>query len=345
LQLKKITSRGYGTSLLTGWRIFLCMIFLVSGNALYGQGTEVGSYSFLNVSANAKAAALGGVNVSLADDDVDFLTSNPALLGDTLSGFASASYQFYVGDIGYAGFAYAHDFNRLGTVGFGVQHLGYGTIKSFDETGQEIGDFNASATALVISKHHQVGNFRVGGNIKAAFSTISGFRSNALMMDLGGVFIHPKNDLTVGLVIKNAGILLSDYSETSESKLPFDVQLGLTIKPEHMPLRFSVTAYGLRELSDSNDAVEASSLGKVLRHFNFGGELLLHRNFNLMLGYNYRVHQELKLEQAGGMAGVSFGFLARIKTFEFVFSRSTYVVGTAGYGFTLSANVEKMITR
>jgi len=319
--------------------------FLVSGSAIFAQGTEVGSYSFLNVSTNAKQAALGGVNVSLADKDVNFLTSNPALLGDTLNGFASASYQFYVGDIGYAGFAYAHRFNRLGTLGFAVQHLGYGTIKSFDDTGHEIGDFNASATALVISKHHQVGNFRVGGNMKAAFSTLAGFRSSALMVDLGGVFIHPEKDFTVGLVIKNAGILLSDYTETSDSKLPFDVQLGMTIKPEHMPLRFSVTAYGLREISDSNTAVEASSVGKVLRHFNFGGELLLHRNFNLMLGYNYRVHQELKLEQAGGMAGVSFGFLARIKTFEFVFSRSTYVVGTAGYGLTLSANVEKMIAR
>ncbi len=33
------------------------------------------------------SSGLGGVNVSLADRDVNFFLSNPALSGDTLSGY------------------------------------------------------------------------------------------------------------------------------------------------------------------------------------------------------------------------------------------------------------------
>jgi hypothetical protein len=86
-------------------------------------------------------------------------------------------------------------------------------------------------------------------------------------------------------------------------------------------------------------------LDKVLRHFNFGIELLLHRNVNVLLGYNNLMHQELKLEQAGGGSGLSFGFSARIKSFEFVFSRSSYIVSKAAYNFTVSANLKSMLKR
>jgi hypothetical protein len=64
-----------------------------------------------------------------------------------------------------------------------------------------------------------------------------------------------------------------------------------------------------------------------------------------MIGYNYLVHQELKLPEGGGGAGLCFGFSAMIKTFELVFSRSAYVAGNAGYAFTLSKNIDNMMKR
>jgi hypothetical protein len=325
-------------------------IFLVIGllsllhAPLYGQDDN--AYSFLDVPASSRLAALGGYNVSHRDRDVNFFYSNPALLGDTLAGVAAASYQFYVADIGHASFSYAHKFRRLGVIGFGVQHLGYGTIKSYDATGQEIGDFNAGSSALLISKSHTINNFRMGATLKMAFSNLAGFRSSAAMIDVGGIFIHPKKQITVGITLKNIGVVLQEYSETSDTKLPFDVQVGATLKPEHMPFRFSLTAYNLTDRDNSSNlGITTSGLGKVFRHLNFGGELLLHRNFNILLGYNYGIHQQLKLDEGGGIAGVSMGLLLRIKAFEVVVSRSTYVIGNAGYGFTLSANVEKIITR
>jgi hypothetical protein len=266
-----------------------------------------------------------------------------------LSGWASANYQLYVGDINHSFFSYTPSFKKIGQFSIGVQHLSYGVLKSYDESGQEIGDFNSGETAIVISKSRQVSNFRFGANLKAAFSSLAGYRSNALMLDLGGIFVHPNQNFTFGMVIKNVGFVLSEYSDTSDSSLPFDVQIGTTFKPEHMPLRFSVTAYNLGSdfayYNDSGANEDPGTLDKVLRHFNFGVELLLHRNVNVLLGYNNLIHQELKLEQAGGGSGLSFGFSARIKAFEFVFSRSSYVVGKAAYNFTVSANLKSMLKR
>ena len=307
------------------------------------------SFGFLDVPNNARLAALGGVNVSLTDRDVNFFHSNPSLAGDTLTGTASASYQFYIADIGIASFAYSHNFSGIGAVVFGVQHLDYGSIKGYDATGQEIGEFKSGETALIVSKSHQISHFRLGANLKFAFSNIAGYRANALLTDIGGVFIHPKQDFRAGLTIRNIGLMLSEYSETSDTSLPFDVQVGFTFKPEHMPVRFSLCAYNLtgeKNYFDSKDGEpEPGTLDKVLRHFNFGAEILVHKNVNVMIGYNHLAHQELKLPEGGGGAGLSFGFSAMIKTFELVFSRSAYVAGNAGYAFTLSKDIDNMMKR
>ena len=295
-------------------------------------------------------AALGGVNVSLADRDINFFQSNPALAGDSLAGMASASYQFYVADIGQATFSYAHPFKRVGSLMFGIQHMRYGNLTSYDATGAEIGNFDSGETMLMVGKNHSISNFRLGANLKMTFSNLAGYRASALLVDLGGVFIHPEQDLRIGLVVKNLGVVLVDYSESSQANLPFDVQVGATFKPAHMPFRFSLTAYNLTETdipyynpADGGD--EPTTLNKVMSRMNVGVELLLHRNVNVLVGYNYLRHQELKLSNGGGGAGLTFGFSARIKTAEFVFSRSAYVSGQAGYAFTLSTNVNKLLMR
>ncbi len=327
-------------------KIFICLLSMITTTSVAQLGGK-NSFEFLNVPNNARLAALGGINVSLSDRDVNLAFSNPTLIDDTLSGFASVNYQFYVADVGQATAAYAHTFKKIGLLIFGVQHLSYGKIKGYDPTGAELGDYNSGETALFMSKSHQISNFRFGATLKMAFSSIAGYRANAIMVDLGGLFVHPNQNFTAGIVIKNAGLVLSEYNPGSSSRLPFDVRIGATIKPEHMPLRFSLTAYNLSDEYESgaNKKNDTGTLNKIFRHVNFGAEVLIHRNVNLMIGYNYLVHQELRLENAGGIAGISFGFSANIKSFEFVFSRSAYVIGNAGYSFTISKNLKTLLSR
>lgn len=318
----------------------LWIVFLFSGTLSAQVGS--GAFSFLNVPSNARQAALGGVNVSLADKDPASFMSNPVLAGDSLTGFAAATYQFYIGDIGHANFTWLPRLGKLGTVAFGVQHFGYGSIPAYDPSGNELGEFKASETALYISKQHQIGNFRLGLSLKALSSSLAGYRSEALAFDIGGLFVHPDKQFTVGVVVKNVGFVVRDYSPASKSALPFDIQAGITFRPEHMPIRFSLTAHRLAQPGEV-PAEDVSLLDKVFRHFNFATEILVHRNVNILLGYNYGLHQELKLENAGGGAGLTYGFAAHIKTVDFAFSRSTYVAGSASYTLSLAVNLQHLL--
>jgi hypothetical protein len=225
--------------------------------------------------------------------------------------------------------------------------MSYGELTGYDAAGLEIGTFKSGETALVISKSHQVSNFRMGANLKTVFSSIAGYRSSALMLDLGGTFIHPTKMLTIGLAIKNLGFVLSEYSESSDTDVPFDVQVGATFKPEHMPIRFSLTAFNLAtpgkaydNSSDEDD--DLSSFDKILSHVNMGAEVLLHRNVNVLVGYNFLRHQELKTQSTGG-SGFTVGAAVKIKTFDIVVSRSSYSVGNGAYTFTVAANIQSMI--
>lgn len=308
------------------------------------------SFEFLNVSPVARLSALGGVNVSLTDRDVNFFSANPALAGDTLKGVASVNYQFYVGDIGQALFTYAHDFNKFGPLMFAIQHMRYGEIQGYDVSGVETNLFNSAETAFMVGRYHQINTFRLGVTLKTVFSNIGAYRSAALMADFGGVFIHPEKPFTIGLVLKNIGFVLNDYSGENNSILPFDVQIGTTFKPEHMPLRFSLTAFNLTQpdvtyYNPASDAEAPGTIRKLLSHLNLGTEILIHKNVTIMAGYNYLVHQALKLAEGGGGAGLTYGFSANVKAFEFIFGRNAYVSGNAGYSFTLSTDVNKILKR
>lgn len=327
-------------------KLYLILLGIIVTDNCVAQFGGRNSYEFLNVASNARLSGLGGVNVSLANRDVNFFFSNPALVTDSLAGFASAGYTFYVGDIGQATFSYAHSFERIGTVSFGVQHLSYGEIEGYDASGAEIGSYKSGETALVIGKSHTVSAFTFGVNLKAVFSSLAGFRSSAILMDIGGTFKHPAQDLTVGLVIKNFGFVVSDYSENSNTQLPFDVQAGITFKPKHMPIRFSMTGYNLaypgKAYDDPDDTEDnRKTISKIMQHINFGAEVLLHKNVNVLLGYNVLKQTEFKTDNQG--SGITFGAVVKIKAFDIAFSRSGYSVSNAAYGFTIAANLNKMI--
>lgn len=327
----------------------LGIVLIALSEASWAQMGGRSSFEFLSLPTHARLGAMGGVNVSHADRDPNFFFSNPALVSDSLSGWASAGYLFYVADVGQATFAYTHTFEKLGTFSFGVQHVNYGDIEGFDETGISLGNFRSGETALVISKSHQISAFRLGINLKGVFSNLAGYRSSALLFDVGGLFIHPEQDLTVGLTIRNVGFVLQQYTSTENSTLPFDVQAGVTFKPEHMPVRFSFTAHKLTQpgkvYNDPNDEEQLKTLNKVLGHINFGAEILVHRNINVLAGYNFLRQYELRTDGGGGGSGFTFGIAAKIRAFDLVISQSRYSVGNANYAVTLCADLNNMILK
>ena len=311
------------------------------------------SFEFLNVPVSAIVSGLGGTNVSLYNKSIDLFFSNPGLISVEQSGTATISYLDFISDVNLATVAYTQEFNKWGTWSFGVQYLDLGDIESFDATGTALGSFTSKEYLIAISNSRKISNFSIGANFKIAGSDIAGFNATGLMFDLGGAFVHPVHDLSVGLSIKNVGFLLKDYSDESNSQLPFDVQMGVSFKPSHMPVRFSTTVYNLYKKDiafftpneQGQEDTEAGTADKVFRHFVFGTEFILTQNVNLRFGYNHLRRKELRLEGTSGGAGISYGLMFKVKKFEFSYTRSSYHVAGGTNNFSLSTNFTRFIKK
>ncbi len=312
------------------------------------------SFQFLNLPATARAAALGGVNVSGWDQDVQMFLSNPALLDSLTDNHVGLTYQSLVADIGYGSLSYVRKPNTPGTWGVGVRYLNYGDFQGYDPTGAPTGSFTGSEFNATLGYARVLGPIQLGASLSIMHSGIAGFNATGLLLDIGGIFKHPEQDLVVGLVFKNIGVLLADFTESSGSEIPFDVQLGVTFKPKYMPFRFTLTGYNFGLLNETlfnptgtgeGAPEEVTGFDKVMGHLAIGTEILIHRNFNVRLGYNHLVRQQLRLAETSGGAGISFGFLMRIRKFELAYTRSIYHTGGGYDYFTLVTDLNSFIKK
>jgi len=319
------------------------------------------SFEYLNLSANPRTMAVGGMNTSLSHGDVNMFLNNPALIDTAMAGNATFNFSSFYTGIPHFLLTYGHDFGgSVGTLGMGLQYIRYGNIQETDEAGNVIGEFSAADYAITAGKAFESGNFRFGINAKLVGSNIASYKAFGFATDLGGTFVHPTKDLKVGLVFSNVGFTFKNYISGNNLQMPFDVRLGVSFKPEHMPLRFSVTAHNLYRwnIAYSDPAFTATidpftgetqtkKIGfadKLFRHFVFGGELLLSKNFHLRFGYNHLRNRELKFTEAIAMAGFSGGLSFKVKGWEFAYTRASFN-GRARSFIALSKNIQSFFKK
>jgi len=328
------------------------MVTLSSSSLAQIGGQRV--FEFLNVPNNARLSALGGTNITSGWDDLTQLSSNPALINSIWEQQAAVSYLGYFADINNTSVSYANNVKQMGTWAFNLSYFNYGRFDSYDEQGGYLGEVSAKDYALSIGYAMQFGVFSAGASAKAVVSDLAGFRASGLLVDLGGTFRHPEKDMTIGLAIKNLGLLFADFEDNSNSQLPLDVQLGFSYKPEFMPFRFSLTTKNtlrddlvyFNQQSNGFGQVEAPGLSEeIFRRLVIGTELLISPSFQLRVGYNHLLRQELKLENATGGAGLSFGFMFKVKRVEFAYSRALYHVAGGSNTFQLMINTSELIKR
>lgn len=332
--------------------LFALVTFFSSAQVTGG----ISAFDFISQPVNPRVIALGGENVSLKDADLNLVANNPALLNEDMLNQASINFVPFFSDIWMTHLNYSFGYKNTGIWNVGFQYMNYGEFDQYTEDEQFLGTFKAKDYAFIVSKSTTKDYFSLGASLKYVGSSIASYNASAILFDVGGVFDHPKKDLAIGLTIKNAGFVLGNYSKTSESTTPFDIQLGASYKPEHMPVRFSVTAHRLNtfdisffdpdrnlEIDDSGNEVVGDSpnfADKLIRHFTVGTELVLSDNFQLRAGYNLLRRKELKLENKGGLSGFSFGAMARVSYFEFAYSYAIYHTagGISSLGLTYNFN-------
>lgn len=317
--------------------LFFSLITLQVAGQIGGNN----GFTFLNIPSNPVTSALGGINISKTQKDPNNFLQNPALLDSSENNLLAINYLPYLAGIKYSSVAYVRQIKKQ-TFGLGIQHIGYGEFQQTDAAGNILGKFLANDIALTLSHARRQGNITFGGNIKFVSSVIESYSASALLLDFGGVFKHPKQDLSYAILFKNIGIRFKSFTPYDNPDLPLDVQMGISFKPKYMPVRFSITAHHLykydityldksivkKDLSGNIIENKVNPIDNLGRHFIIGAELLLSKNFNILLGYNHLRNRELSQQTIGGFSGFSVGFLFKTKFINLSYSYSGY--NTAG---------------
>lgn len=343
-------------------QIGLCVFLLAE--IIYGllgttQAQSTGGRNrldFLQLPAQAKSTALGANHLTISGNDPALFIQNPALLDSSKANNVSVHLMPYLADTRFVNAAYARRVGQsAGIWAVGLQYLNYGTMVETDDIGNVIGEFRAADYGISAGYGHTLGAFTVGGTLKFVAASVQSYNVFGVALDWGGVFKHPQQDFTVGFVVKNLGLVKQNYAGASDPTLPLDVRLGLTFKPEYMPIRVSLTAHHLNKFDmvyndpnlfftyDNNGNKLPRKVGfaeKLGRHLSLGAEALLHPNFRVMLGYDHLRRQELRLSNRGALAGFSFGAWLRIKRFEVGYGHAQYVPGFGSSSLSILMNLK-----
>lgn len=342
-------------------KLLLCIGVVILPLISIGQIGGRSSYQFLALPTNARVAGLGGENISFRGNDVNSIVFNPASLNKDMHNQVSLNVFNYFAGIKASNLVYANTSPVLGTYGLGLQVIDFGQFSYFDEAGNYQGNFSCREFAATYSQGQQIGNFSLGATIKFAGSYFENYSSYAFLGDLGGQFKHPKKDFTIGLLFKNFGVPLKNYNSLSSTRLPADIQLGASIKPEHMPLRLSLTIHKLYKYDiayyDPNSKVNVDATGastnkkpsvldQLTRHIVIGAEGILSKNVNLRVGYNFLRRADLKSEAgSSGWSGLSLGGMINIKRIRIEYTQVFYhAAGSSGI-LTLASNLGEWQTK
>ncbi len=288
------------------------------------------SFAFLKLANAVPVAAQGGLLVAPLDKQSSYFIQNPALLDSSTKHEVYLHYMPYFQAGQLTALAFTPQLLHR-TWGVGIQYLNYGKLPQTDVLGNIIGEFSANDYVITIGTAQTQGNITFGGNLKWVGSVLGSYQAQALACDIGAYFKHPNKHLSFGITAKNIGLVVKDFSPTSASNMPFDVQLGLAFKPLYMPVRFNINAHHLHifnilyeENSIANSLINPSFAQQLASHLSVGATLLLSTHFNLMLGYNHLLSQELSMSTAGGLSGFSTGIQVKTKRFSLFYSYGGY---------------------
>ncbi|MBI3195500.1 MAG: type IX secretion system protein PorQ [Ignavibacteriae bacterium] len=257
-----------------------------------------GTYDFLRQDVSARAAALGGNFVSVSNDP-NTIFYNPAGLATLQNNKLSFGYFKHLIDINTGHASYATSIHNFGNVGLGLLYTNYGEFQMTGEEGQDLGTFNAGDFAAVLGYGSELENgLQYGVNSKFIFSSIAGYQSTAVAVDLGVRYVISPESFILGASVLNIGTQLDPYINTREN-LPLNVQVGATIYPEHIPAAISV---GFSKLNEQQD-----NILDRFKSFVVGVEFTASENVALRFGYNNEKRRELKLGTSSGLAGFSVG--------------------------------------
>ena len=273
-------------------KIILALFIAFISTLTYAQESQTG-YNYLRLPVSAHAAALGGENITIIEDDASLTFSNPALAASVSDKTIGLNYMNYMEGANYASASFTKIVKEKATIAGGIQY----------------GEFSASDIAISGTFAYQLSERIVGGiTAKMALSYIGDYSSMAMGVDLGINYYDPDREWSLSAVVKNLGGEIKAYDE-EYNKMPIDLQIGASKTFAALPVRVSATLVDMTHYDYS-----------FRNHICLGADILFSESIWAGAGYNFRRNDEMKIQdfedESSHGAGLTLGAGVNLDRFK-----------------------------
>ena len=319
----------------------------------YSQSGGSGIFQILQVPAHSRSMVWGNslLAVPESQSDVMYTVNNPGLLNSKITGQYAATYGSVLpgvklGSAGYSITKGKHNFSITGV------YIDYGTMDRLDAGGNYEGQMNANEMAFRIGHSIKMKDLQIGSQLGYSYAVLGPYVSNGAFLNVGFHYAKSDSGVQFGGVLKNLGYQVAAYKNAETEPLPFEIQLGASYKPVHMPFRFHVALHSLQKWDLTYDQYlesqqvdlngntqyksSANFVEKAFRHVNFGGELILGKHMSVLLGYNYQRRKEMAPSIRPGLSGMGWGIRMKLWRYHLTYSSVAYFPGQNSNTISLS---------
>ncbi len=279
-------------------------------------------YNFLRLPVSAHAAALGGDNVSIIEDDEALIFSNPALLSSVSDKTINFNYMNYMSGVNMLSAAFNKTVKERASWAGSAQYIDYGSMKETDADNVQTGEFKAKDIALAGYFSYMLTDHLAGGiAMKFVTSYIGDYNSIGMGVDLGVNYYDDARGWSVSAVVKNLGGQLKAFTDNYE-RMPIDVQIGASKSFETFPMRLSASLVDLNHWDY-----------RFANHIVVGAEFVIAPSIWIGGGYSFRRAHEMKIASTDGEsshgAGLSFGGGLNLDRFKVNLAYGKYHVSSS----------------
>lgn len=309
-------------------KAILTTMAALATTALSAQESQT-AYNFLRLPVSAHAAAVGGDNVTIVEDDAALMFSNPALLSSVSDKTIGLNVMTYMAGATTASATFNRTVGERASWAVSGQYMNYGKMRHTDANNNQLGEFSASDIAVAGYFSYML-NDRFAGGITAKFLTshIGDYNSIGAGIDLGLNYYDPEHDWSLSIVAKNLGGQLKAYDDEYDP-MPIDIQIGASKRLAHTPLRVSATLVDLTHWKY-----------RFFNHLVLGVDASISQNFWLGLGYNFRRADEMEINTTEGgsthLAGFSVGAGLSLNRFKVNLAYGKYHVSSSSLMLNLA---------
>lgn len=219
--------------------IFFTLFYTISMFICYSVHAEesqdiLNASSFLKMGAGARAIALGGAFVAVADD-ASASYWNPAGLAQLHGPVVSLANRSPALDVDYANMVFASPVWNLGTLGLNVTYYNCGDVPMYDADGIGTGTLTDREAALIASYAFRISQLHLGLSGRYVYQDMSdryvSVESDGIGADLSALY-RPHKSLTVGAVFHSNYQVTSKGDGSLSGESPLNISAGIHYKAD-----------------------------------------------------------------------------------------------------------------